>query len=101
MQLSLDISKSTFLIAKEPEPSMDTVSGVQRVNRDGQPLFSTQLVMINEAGAEVINVKTATKPIGVSTGTTVRVFGLVAKPWAINDRNGVSFSADRIEAVSK
>ena len=101
MQLSLDINRSTFLVSKEPEPAMDPASGAQKLNREGQPLFSVQVVWITETGAEVINVKTVTKPIGVSTGSAVRVVGLVATPWAINDRSGVSFSADRIEALSK
>ena len=38
-------------------------------------------------------------PAGLRQGHPVKVHGLVAQPWTMNDRSGVAFRAARIEAV--
>jgi hypothetical protein len=42
-------------------------------------------------------VKVAGEPRGVTHGAAVKVTGLMATPWAMGDRSGVAFRADRIE----
>jgi hypothetical protein len=101
MQLGVDISRSSFLVATKPEPVMDPVSNTQRQNKDGYFIFSVQLVWLKEAGAEVMVVKVPDKPNGLNTGIAVRVVGLVAATWAFNDRSGVSFSAERVEVLGE
>jgi hypothetical protein len=70
------------------------------VDENGAPLHSVQLVALNDGGAEVIAVKVAGQPKGVSQGTTVKVTGLVATPWSMGDRSGVAYRADQIEPTS-
>ena len=36
---------------------------------------------------------------GIRQGHPVKVHGLVAQPWSMNDRSGVAFRAARIEPV--
>ena len=36
---------------------------------------------------------------GIRQGHPVKVTGLVAQPWAMNDRSGVAFRAARVEPV--
>jgi hypothetical protein len=38
-------------------------------------------------------------PSGLRQGHPVKVSGLVAQPWSMNDRAGVAFRAARIEPV--
>jgi hypothetical protein len=38
-------------------------------------------------------------PSGLRQGHPVKVSGLVAQPWSMNDRTGVAFRAARIEPV--
>lgn len=56
-----------------------------------------QVVALNDGGAEVIAVKVAGQPKGVTQGSTVKVTGLVATPWTMGDRSGVAYRADQIE----
>jgi hypothetical protein len=67
------------------------------VDETGAPLHSVQVVALNDGGAEVIAVKVAGQPKGVTQGSTVKVTGLVATPWTMGDRSGVAYRADQIE----
>jgi hypothetical protein len=100
MKLKLDTSGSTLLVAKEPEALMDSATGVQKITKEGLPLYGVQLVWMTDGGAEVLHVKIAGKPAGVTTGTNVKVAGLTASPWNMGERSGVSFTADRIEPTT-
>ena len=54
-----------------------------------------------EGEAEILAVKVPGLPSGIRQGHPVKVHGLVAQPWSMNDRAGVAFRAARIEpAVS-
>ncbi|MGZ4619463.1 MAG: hypothetical protein ACXV3F_12260 [Frankiaceae bacterium] len=51
-----------------------------------------------DGGAEILPVKVAGQPSAqVTQGSVVKVSGLVATPWAMGDRSGISFKAARIE----
>ena len=52
------------------------------------------------AGAEIIAAKIAGEPKWVRQGLPVKVTGLVASPWSMSDRSGVSFRAARIEPLA-
>ncbi|GBE22306.1 MAG TPA: hypothetical protein ENH00_04720 [Actinobacteria bacterium] len=97
MKLPIDTTGMTFLAAGPPEPVLDYESKTPKVDENGAPLHSVQLVALNDGGAEVISVKVAGQPKGVSQGTTVKVAGLVATPWSMGDRSGVAYRADQIE----
>lgn len=100
MKLPVDVSGLTFLAAGVPEPAVDFDTRQPKVEADGRPLYSVPLVALGAEGAEVFPVKVPGEPKGVSQGTPVKVTGLVANPWTIGDRSGVSFRAERIEATS-
>lgn len=98
MRLRIDTSGMTFLCAVAPEPVTDFDTKRAKTDESGAPLYAVQLVLLAEDGAEVIVAKVAGEPAkGVIAGATVRVTGLVATPWAIGERSGVAFRADRIE----
>ncbi|WP_276961452.1 MULTISPECIES: hypothetical protein [Ferrimicrobium] len=101
MRLELSLNGSQFLVSKEPVPVMDPTSNTQKLDKEGRPLFVIQLVWIGDNGAEVLPVKVNSRPAGLTIGCAVRVVGLVATPWSMADRSGVSFSAARVEAIAK
>jgi hypothetical protein len=90
----------TFLCAVGPEPVVDFDSKRPKADESGAPLFAVQLVALAGGGAEVIVAKVAGEPKGVTQGAMVRVLGLVATPWAMGERSGVAFRAERIEPVT-
>jgi hypothetical protein len=58
-----------------------------------------QLIALAEGEAEILAVKVPGQPSGIRQGHPVKVHGLVAQPWSMNDRSGVTFRAARIESA--
>ncbi len=102
MKLPIDTSSITFMVASPPEPVRDFETKRPKPDPEtGLPLFAVQLVALAEGSAEIIGVKVAGEPPELPQGTTVKVVGLVATPWAMGDRNGVAFRASRIEPAAR
>jgi hypothetical protein len=101
MKLPIDTTGVTFLCALAPEPVMDFETKRQKGDLNGEPLFAVQLVLLADGGAEVISVKIVGTPAaGLVSGTPVAVVGLVATPWSMGDRSGVSFKASSIQPLT-
>jgi hypothetical protein len=101
MKLPIDTTGVTFLCALAPEPVMDFETKRQKGDLNGEPLYSVQLVLLADGGAEVISVKIAgTPPAGLLSGIPVAVTGLVATPWTMSDRSGVSFKASSVQPLT-
>ncbi len=99
MKLPVDTSAIAFLCALEPQPLLNFQSKEQRADENGEPLYVVQLIALAEGEAEILAVKVPGLPSGIRQGHPVKVTGLVAQPWSMNDRAGVSFRAARIEPV--
>ncbi len=100
MRLPIDTSGLTLLVGLAPEAVLDFETRRPKADENGEPLFQLQLVALGSEGAEVITVKVAGEPRGLTAGVPVKVLGLVALPWSMGDRSGVSFKAARIEALT-
>lgn len=100
MRIPVDTKSITFLAASAPERAVDYDSRQPKVEEDGRPLFVVSLVALDSEGAQVIPVKVPGEPKGIAQGTSVTVTNLVASPWAIGEKSGVSFRAERIEPAS-
>ena len=100
MRLPIDTAEMTFLCAIAPAPVVDFETRRQRADENGEPLYGLQLVALTGDGAEVLKVTVAGEPGGLSQGKPVKVAGLVANYWQMNDRSGVSFRAARVEALT-
>jgi hypothetical protein len=70
-----------------------------RADENGEPLYLVQLIALTDGAAEILAVKVAGMPSGIRQGHPVKVTGLVAQPWTMNDRSGVAFRAARVEPV--
>lgn len=100
MRLPIDTSGLTLLVGLAPEPVVDFETRRPKADENGEPMYQLQLVALGSEGAEVITVKVAGEPKGLAAGVPVKVLGLVALPWSMGDRSGVSFKAARIEALA-
>ena len=96
----MDTRGESFLAVKAPEMTVDFVTKAPKLNATGQPIYAASLVRSCEFGEEVIIVKVAGQPKGITTGTPVTVHDLIHSDWEIGDRHGVSFRASAIEAKS-
>ena len=99
MKLPVDTSAIAFLCALEPQPLLDFQSKQQRADGNGEPLYVVQLIALGEGEAEILAVKVPGLPSGIRQGHPVKVTGLVAQPWSMNDRAGVAFRAAKVEPV--
>jgi len=100
MRLPIDTQHLSFIAANPPEPVIDFESKLPRTDPDGKPVFALGVVALGNEGADVLTVKVAGEPKGITQGLPVKVTGLVATTWQMGDRHGVSFRADAIEAVA-
>ncbi len=102
MKLLIDTSRVTFTVSRGFEPKIDHTTGRQKTDRNtGAELYTTQLVAIDDKGAEVILVTVAGPQREVPKGTPVTVVDLEAIPWnTSNGRSGVAFRAASVTPVN-
>ena len=99
MQLELKTDGVEFVVSRAPQHKNDN-DGRQKTDREtGAPLHVTELVAMDQSGAEVIKVTTAGEPKVVKR-QLVTVVKLVATPWNIDGRGGVAFRAEAITPMS-
>ena len=92
MKLPVDTSSIAFLCALEPQPLLAFDTKQPRADENGEPLYVVQLIALAEGAAEILAVKVPGMPgPGIRQGHPVKVHGLVAQPWSMNDRAGVAF----------
>ena len=95
MKLEIRTEGVEFVVSREPLAKLDN-DGRQKADREtGELLYTTELVAMDDSGAEVIKVTTAGVP-KVGKRQAVAVRGLVANPWNVDGRGGVAFRADSI-----
>ena len=99
MKLPVDTSAIAFMCALEPQPLLAFDTKQQRADENGEPLYLVQLIAMTDGAAEILAVKVAGMPSGLRQGHPVKVHGLVAQPWTMNDRAGVAFRAARVDPV--
>jgi hypothetical protein len=80
-----------------PQPLLTFDTKQPRADENGEPLYVVQLIALGEGEAEILAVKVPGMPSGIRQGHPVKVHGLVAQPWTMQDRAGVAFRAARIE----
>lgn len=99
MILNIDTRGKEFVVTKDPSPKLDN-NGVQRVDkRDGAPTWSTEVVVTDDSGGEILKINTSGGQPDVERGDEVLPIGLEAIPWTTNGRSGVAYRAERIELV--
>lgn len=99
MRLLVDIARVSFTVTKAVEEKRDQ-NGVQKKDRTtGEPLWTTQVMALDETGGDMLTVTTAGQPPKVAVGQQVKPGELEAIPWATNGRNGVAYRASALTVV--
>ena len=99
MKLYVDTSAKQVTVTRDPVEKTDQ-NGRQRVERGtGRPMWSTQVMVLDDDGGEVIAITTAGERPNVRVGQPLTVSKLEALPWATNGRNGVAFRAEEIKTA--
>ncbi len=96
MKLTVDTTGITFLLVRDAVPVRDWDTKQAKADRDGVPLFSVQLVAMVPGDAEIITVKVAGQPEGLTVNGPVTVEGLTVQPWTMGERSGVAFRAEAV-----
>ena len=98
MKLPIDTSAIAFLCALAPEPVVDFETRRPKADENGEPLYTVQLLVMGQDSADLIAVKVPGVPAAaIRQGAPVKITSLVAQPWTMADRSGVSFRAQRVE----
>src|SRR3954451_14197560 len=74
VRLPIDTSGMTFMAAAPAKPVTDFDTRQHKADENGELLFNLQVVALEPEG-------------------------LVAMPWSMNERSGVAFRANRVEAL--
>jgi len=102
MRLPVSTAGMTLIVGGI-EPVVDRSTGAVRIDREsGRPLFTVHVMAVSAGGAkpEQWPVRVSGEPSGFGVGSTVRVTNLVAVTWEMEDRHGLSFRAESVEAVA-
>jgi hypothetical protein len=103
VRIFVDTAGKQAQAARPPEPKNDQ-HGRQRSEKDsGRLMWQTQVIVLDETGAEVIMVTTVGEKPNVMQGQLVQLVQLEAIPWSMESngktRSGVSFRAAEIKPI--
>lgn len=99
MRLPIDTSQLMFMCAAPARPVTDFDTKQHKADlTTGELLYNLQVVALDSEGAEVIQVRLTGDP-KIGQGAMLKLEGLVALPWSMGDRSGVSFRANKVEAT--
>lgn len=99
MRLPVDTSAMTLVAMAPPEPVVDFATRQPKADANGLPLFTVQVAAMFQDQGEVLAVKVAGQPAGISAGAPVQISALVAQPWELGERSGISYRASSIRPV--
>ena len=99
MRLPIDTSGMSVVVGKV-EPVTDFETKRQKADTNGEPVWAVELVAFGDEGPQIWPVKISGEPRGLAVGQPVKVGGLVAVPWAMEDRHGISFRVSSIAPLS-
>jgi hypothetical protein len=99
MRLPIDTTTVKFAAAGPAEPVLDYETRTPKLDENGVALFNVPLFAAGTGIKDSITVKVAGEPKGLAEFTLVKVTNLVASTWEVGTNHGVSFRADRVEAV--
>ena len=88
----------TLVAMAPPEPVVD-FARAPKADGNGLPLYTVQVAAMFGDQGEVLAVKVAGEPAGITAGAPVQLAELVAQPWELGDRSGISYRAASIRPV--
>ena len=102
-RIPVDVSRlAGALCVSAPEVKADPATGEVRTDKaSGQPVYlvGVSVKLAGERKAYVLDVQVPGEPVGVTEGSPVRLFDLVAVPWEVDGRSGLSYRASAVTAA--
>jgi hypothetical protein len=93
-----------FIVTTVVRPKIANRETGEIKTRDGQPIYQVGVCAIQGEGAQeeasAIQVAVPGEPKGLGRGMPVRFKNLVAAPWEVDGRHGISFRADGVAPVN-
>ncbi|GAA2510064.1 hypothetical protein [Pilimelia columellifera] len=99
MKLLVDMTGKQFTVAKDVEPKTDQHGNQRSEKGTGRLMWSTQVIVLDKSGGDVIAITTAGEKPNVKVGQVVVLSELEAIPWATNGRNGVAYRSTSLHAA--
>lgn len=102
MKVKID-SQLTGLVVGAVVPVTDFNSTIQKLNAEGNKVFRVPVIFKTDdirKEISVVNIAASVAPI-VTEGSHVSFKNLCMQTWALNGKNGVSYSADSVSVVGK
>lgn len=98
--IPVDTRAVTTLVGGAIQPATGP-DGTQRRDKNGRPLFQVPVIIVSDsASADTLTVRVPGPVAQVQPLTPVTFVGLVARPWTMEGRSGVAFSAEAMQPVS-
>lgn len=98
--IPVDVSRVTTYVGGAIVPAT-TNDGSPRRDASGRPQLNVPIVAVSEtATAEAFVVRVPGPLPQLQVMTPVKLVGLVARPWSMETRSGVSFSAETLQPVA-
>lgn len=93
--IPVDIGRLGSILCVVPAETRKTPEGQVRTDREGRVLYVIGLSVrqVGSRRADTIEVQLSEQPPGIMEGTRVIVTDLVARPWEIDGRSGISYRA--------
>jgi hypothetical protein len=92
-----DSRMAPMLCVGAPTPKLvSNETGEIKRDKDGTPVFSVPVVVKDGYRVSVIEIAVPGEPAGITEGVRIKALGLVALPWSMGERSGISFRADAL-----
>lgn len=95
--LRLDTSQLKIILTRGPEQVVDPTTQAPKLDGKGNALYRCQVVTIGPEGGDILVIKVPRIPEGLTVGESVKIIGLTASSWAMGERSGITYLADRID----
>jgi hypothetical protein len=99
VRLPVDAAAMTLVAMAAPEPVVDFATRAPKADANGLPLYTVQVAAMFQEQGEVLAVKVAGEPAGITAGMAVQITGLVAQPWELGERSGIAYRAASIRSA--
>jgi hypothetical protein len=101
LQLPLRTEELMIFLAEPPRESVDFTTKRPRLDPEGRALFEVPVVLIGLGGAQVARIRCPQTPRNAAPGQQLKVTALTVFYWETDGNSGISFRAERIEAIGQ
>jgi hypothetical protein len=101
MNLPIDTSKVRFTAVSEPTLEVAITNNQSRLTARAGAAYVLRVLAVCEGfGAEIIKIKVHSELKDVRPELVVKITNLQLVPWTLDNRSGISYEADLIEAAT-